>query len=286
MLIQSESVLAALTKKAQGQAHDRSRHLLCPSCGIRTKLYALKDGRRKCSVCGTKFSPDKKTDTVKLRQYAELLLCFCLDITARQASDMTGHRYRLVSAVYDHLRTLLAAQNLTPGKSRLLTDVQTCDRGVHDSSICKRCRGRFACAGHSSGDSPIFGVKMLANQRVFIDPLTEEEADTRFPDAPKKSTFSGYAGFVCKGTFHRFADNERVRDGAEGMWAWMSERLKKHHGIWKKNTGLYLKELEWKFNNRNLEPEAQALAIVEIIPADFLHVWKSEKIELDLARPA
>ncbi len=58
------------------------------------------------------------------------------------------------------------------------------------------------------------------------------------------------------------------------MWTWIHERVRSHHGIWKRNTGFYLKELEWKYNNRSLDPEMQAQKIIELMPADFLTAWE------------
>jgi hypothetical protein len=287
MLIQSDPILAQLTAKVRRHGQDRSRHVLCPQCRVRTKLYLLGDGRKKCSACGVKFHAEKKADAAKLKQYADLLLCFCLNVTAKKASDLTGYHYRLASAVYDHVRTLLASQTLTPGKMRLLRSTEACDRNIHDSEFCSRCRGRFACKGRQSGDAPIFGVKILASGVAFIDPLEDEEASFRF-DQPSRhghATFSNYAGFICRGKFHRFTDNERLSDGAERLWAWMSERLRAHHGIWKKNAGLYLKELEWKYNNRSLSTEIQAQKIADLLPEDFLSTWRqSENISLDLVQ--
>jgi len=55
--------------------------------------------------------------------------------------------------------------------------------------------------------------------------------------------------------------------------------MRNHRGIWKRNTGLYLKELEWKYNNRLLTPETQAMKIAALMPMDFLTRWsdKGEK---------
>ena len=280
MQIRSDAILARLTEKARRRGQDRSRHLLCPACRVRTRLYALKDGRRKCGACGTKFTPEKKADADRLRRHADLLLCFCFGVTARQASAMTGAHYRLASTAYERFRTLLAAQNLMPGKMALLTTVSASGHGVHDSEFCKRCRGRFGCEGRKAGDAPVFGVKILSDGSVFIDPLEEAEAGPRF----ERGKFSGYAGFICRGKFHRFTDNDRAKDGAERLWAWMSERLRRHHGIWKKNTGLYLKELEWKYNHRALSAEEQAAAIADLLPAELLSTWSNDAIGLDLVR--
>ncbi len=274
MLIRSETVLAQLSQKARRHGRDRSRHILCPACRVRTRLYVLSDGRRKCGACGRKFSPDRKSDDVRLKQCADCLLCFCLDFPAQQAADITGHRYRLVSALYDRFRALLAAQTLVPGKIMLITEVRGCPRGVHDSAFCKRCKGRFRCKGHAAGDAPVFGVKILQGNRAFIEPLTDDEASFRFdrPAEPRLGAlrkFSGYAGFICRGSFHRFQDNERGRDGAEQMWSWMSAKLRRHHGIRRRNMGMYLKELEWKYNHRDVLPERQAAEIAAMLPDDF-----------------
>jgi ribosomal protein L37AE/L43A len=86
MIISSDSVQAVLQEKARRYSRDASQHLLCPSCQSRTRLYALSDGRRKCSACGRKFSRGKKTDATRLRQYADTLVCFALDFPA-EASE-------------------------------------------------------------------------------------------------------------------------------------------------------------------------------------------------------
>lgn len=287
MMIQSDTIFRQLTEKAAQHSHDRSRHLLCPQCRIRTKLYALKDGRKKCTKCGKKFRPEKKTDAVKLRQHADLLLCFCLNLTAKKASAETGYHYRLVSAVYDQFRMVLASQNLNPEKIRLLTMPEECDHGIHDSSFCRRCRGNLSCHGRQTGDSRAFGVTMLPNNQVFIEPLRDDGPAFRYdrPTDDSKGKFSEYAGFICNGSFHRFADNVPKKDGAACVWAWMHERLQEHHGIWKRNTGLYLKELEWKYNNRLLPTESQARRLAGLMPEDLLlSVTHPDKIRLDLVQ--
>ncbi len=273
MLIRSDSLLAQLAGKARQSSHDRSRHLLCPSCKARTRLYVLSDGRRKCGSCGKKFVPRRKSSDRALRRHADLLLCFMLDFPARQAATATGIPYRVVIALYASFRRTIAEQNLVPGKIRLMLSTETCDRGIHGSAFCERCRRRFSCKGRLSGDAPVFGVKMLADGRVFIDPLRDEEAAFRF-DRPSavvaNDRYSGYSGFICRGNFRRFADREPRKDGAEQLWSWMSERLRRHHGIWRRNAGLYLKELEWKYNNRSLAPEEQAMRLGALLPPDFL----------------
>ncbi len=279
--MKSDSLLAQISGKVRQSSHDRSRHLLCPSCGKRTRLYVLADGRRKCGSCGKKFVPRRKSLDRSLRRHADLLLCFTFDFPAKQASTLTGIPYRIVLGLYASFRRVIAEQNLVPGKIRLMLSTESCDRGVHGSAFCERCRSRFSCKGRISGDAPIFGVKLLDGGRVFIDPLRDDEALFRF-DRPSIASaadrYSGYSGFICRGNFRRFTDHEPRRDGAEQLWAWMSERLRRHHGIWRKNAGLYLKELEWKYNHRSLSPEDRAQLLITMFPAEFLRPRSVEPV--------
>jgi len=86
----------------------------------------------------------------------------------------------------------------------------------------------------------------------------------------------GYAGFICCGKFHRFMKDAMAKESTEKLWIWIRERIRTHHGIWKRNTGFYLKELEWKFNNRSLEPELLAMKLIELMPMNFLTSWLSK----------
>lgn len=110
-----------------------------------------------------------------------------------------------------------------------------------------------------------------------IDPLKDEEAVFHFhtfgsrEEAPGRR--EGYAGVICCGKFHRFTEDERAKEDAGQLWTWIRERVRSHHGIWKRNTGYYLKELEWKYNNRSVDPDLQARKIIELIPMNFLTSW-------------
>jgi transposase len=48
----------------------------------------------------------------------------------------------------------------------------------------------------------------------------------------------------------RFSSVKVCINGLDGFWSWAKERLIKHHGISKEKFPLYLKELEFRYNNR------------------------------------
>ncbi len=283
MIINVDSLATHLREKVRPMQSDASRHLLCPCCGMRTKLSTLGDGRRKCTACGKKFRVHKVSDENKLRQCAEILLCFCLDFSLQRTVHITRHRYRLVATYYGQFRKLLAEKSVPQEKKRLLSVGRGSVHARRGKSRCLWCKGaiRFGEA------TPVFGVQMRDGDEMYIDPLQDDEAMLHFhtsgtgEETPGRR--EGCVGYICCGKFHRFAEEEgaadsvpataRTKDGTEQLWTWIRERVPSHHRMWKRNTGYFLKELEWKYNNRSVDPDVQARKIVEWMPVDFLTQW-------------
>ncbi len=48
LIINSDFLLLILKEKNQHKKRTKSGNIICPGCKVRTKLYKLKDGRRKC----------------------------------------------------------------------------------------------------------------------------------------------------------------------------------------------------------------------------------------------
>ncbi len=278
MIINADSLVPHLTEKVRPNHSDASRHLLCPDCGTRTRLNTLADGRRKCTICGKKFRIHKVTDENKLRQCAEILLCFCLDFPANRAAQVTHHRYRLVALYYDHFRKLLAEKSVPKEKIQLLF-AQTehlQQEAPQAKSHCKWCKSKVRSV-EAGGRTPVFGVLFRNDGEVYIDPLKDDEAALHLHTLSFRNEEpgcrEGYAGFICCGKFHRFLEDKQAKDSAEQLWTWIRERIRSHHGIWKKNTGFYLKELEWKYNSRSLDLDVQARNFIDLMPVNFLTSW-------------
>jgi len=49
---------------------------------------------------------------------------------------------------------------------------------------------------------------------------------------------------------YKFKQGEVYINGIEGFWAFAKERLIKYHGISRKKFLFYIKEMEWRYNNR------------------------------------
>lgn len=272
-----------LLKKVRPTQSDGSRHLLCPHCGIRTKLNTLGDGRRKCTTCGKKFRIHKVTEGNKLQQCAEILLCFCLDFSERRTAQITYHRYRLVVSYYEHFRRLLAEKSLSPEKIRLLSTHAGNIHVAKDTSRCRWCKTNMRARVVEK--PPVFGVQLKSDGEVLIEPLSDDEAMMYFHSSDtvklSQNRNQSYTGFICCRKFHRLAKTEKAGDGSEMLWTWIRERVRTHSGIWKRNTGFTLKELEWKYNNRSLDPDLQAQKIIASMPEDFLTTWMGKQASLE-----
>ncbi len=280
MIINADSLLPLLKKKVRPLHSDASRHLICPDCGIRTKLNVLGDGRRKCTVCGKKFRIHKATTETKLQQCAEILLCFCLDFSARRTSVIAKHRYRLVIDYYEHFRRTIADSSAPTPYTPILSAEPEPTGLVQAKGKCRWCKSPIRLKKEAQA-LPVFGVQWrAADGTLSINPLKDDQAHSLFPPAGVRAAgpaSEGYVGFICCGKFNRFFQEEKTKSEIEEPWKWVNEGMRNHHGIWKRNTGFYLKEMEWKYNHRSLTPETQAGEIIALMPANFLEKWSGQK---------
>jgi transposase len=49
---------------------------------------------------------------------------------------------------------------------------------------------------------------------------------------------------------YKFKQGKVYINGIKGFWSFAKERLMKHHGISKEKFLFYIKEMEWRYNNR------------------------------------
>ena len=67
----------------------------------------------------------------------------------------------------------------------------------------------------------------------------------------------GYVSQLCTGEIN----------GLKGIWNYAKERLIKHHGVSKEKFPFYLKEMEFRYNNRNTTIFTQLVKyLVNLVP--------------------
>jgi len=122
-------------------------------------------------------------------------------------------------------------------------------------------RGRGA-----SNKVPVFGI-LERDGVVKVDILKDVTAEAilnltiktvRRGSIVYTDRFKSYNSLMFCGYRHlrvdhskRFTSGKVYINGLEGFWSYAKERLIKHHGVSKEKFPLYLKEMEFRYNNRN-----------------------------------
>jgi transposase len=122
-------------------------------------------------------------------------------------------------------------------------------------------RGRGA-----AGKVPVFGI-YERNGTVRVEVVRDVTAASLLGMTVKTvrrgsiiytDKFRGYDALMFCGYRHlrvdhgkRFASGKVYINGLEGFWSYAKERIAKFHGVSKEKFPLYLKEMEFRYNNRH-----------------------------------
>lgn len=268
----------------------------CLRCNSR-KLFAIIDGRLKCRRCRYIFSQFTGTPIVKSRlpldAWYELIWWFVYEFTANKTAKETELPQRLVHRCFSTIRKAIHDYEETEMK-KFFGEVEADETYIgpkfknrrkksrqHYRQINAVKRGR----GAKNLQQPVFGLYQR-NGTVYIKFVS---------DAGKKviqniirgkiileseiytDTWTAYDGLKKKGYRHETIDHgdeeyfkqkgkKKIHiNGIEGFWGYMKERLLKHHGVAKHNLIYYVKELEFRFNYRELKTEKMIEKIINIL---------------------
>jgi len=239
----------------------KNGHRFCPRCNQR-KLYKLNDERRRCSRCKYTFHDFSgrwiNHGRLTCIQWLSLIKLFELELSVRKMSEQMNLAYNTVYRAIQNIRcSILAhaedAPNLFGGEIEL-------DESYFGGRR-KGNRGRGA-----AGKVPVFGILERDGQvRVTVVPnvtaatlINLTVKMVRRGSIIYTDKFKSYDSLMFCGYRHlkvdhgkRFSSGKVYINGLEGFWSWAKERLIKHHGVSKTHFPLYLKELEFRYNNRH-----------------------------------
>jgi transposase len=239
----------------------KNGHRFCPRCKQR-KLYKLADERYRCSRCDYTFHDFSgrwiNYGRLSAVQWLSLIKLFELEVSVRKMSMQLGLSYRAVYGAVSAIRMAILshaedAQSLLGGEIEL--------DEAYFGGRRKGNRGRGA-----AGKVPVFGI-LEREGRVHVSVVPDVSAATLLKLTIKKvrrgsvvytDKFGSYNSLMFCGYRHLKVDHQKYFssgkvyiNGLEGFWSWAKERLIKHHGVSKDRFPLYLKELEFRYNNRN-----------------------------------
>jgi transposase len=248
--------------------------MACKSCNS-SEFYYLERSRVRCKQCGKDIYPLKGTRFSKLRispsQWLSLIKLFELSVSTRKAAKDTSLSYKTSLKAYDLIRRVLA-EDLARADDFLKGELEADESYFGGRRKGKRGRG----AGHKT---IVFGI-LERGGKVSVSIVTDVKAESLMNETVRKvrrgsivytDKWRGYDSLMFCGYRHlnidhkyKFKQGKVYINGIEGFWSFAKERLMKHHGISKEKFLYYIKEMEWRYNNREKD-------IFEILVDLMLH---------------
>ncbi len=179
---------------------------------------------------------------------------FCDDLTAFETSRLVHLNRHTVEDYFNRFRSVVLKDSLEKGKFNGEVEI---DESYFGPTRVKGKRGRGA------GEKiPVIGL-LKRGGKVHVQIVTnctKEElmpvirgriltGSTIYTDG-WRSYDHGYRHYRVHHAKNEFARGRSHVNGIESFWSFVKRRLRKFNGVRKNTFLLYLKESEWRFNNR------------------------------------
>jgi transposase len=221
---------------------------------------------KKCKLKRQKISNSK---------FNKILEYFCQDLTAFKTSQIIGVNRKTVDRYYNLFRLLIFENQLKQELDKFGGEVEI-DESYFGPKRIRGKRGRGA-----KGKIPVIGL-LKRNSKVYTKIVAKCDKKQLLPVIKGKileeSTvytdgWKSYDGLVLNGYKHyriyhskdEFARGKNHINGIESFWSYTKRRLAKFNGIYKHYFLIYLKESEWRFNNRNNDLKKELKKLVKNI---------------------
>ncbi|MBI4043672.1 MAG: IS1595 family transposase [Candidatus Diapherotrites archaeon] len=225
-------------------------------------LSRLRDKRVWCSACRSKYS------LRKLKRDLKVLYYFYLEVSARKCARELGLNYKTIAKRYMQYREAILRYSENDFK-KLHGKIEADESYFGGKRKGNRGRGAF-------NKQAVFGI-LERNGRVYTAVVENVSAKTLFNHIKKKTRkgsvfytdcFKSYKDLKQYGKHNRvkhsktFGKGHNHINGIEGFWSFAKERFHKYHGINKQNYPLYIKEMEFRFNNRKENLYARLIGVI------------------------
>jgi len=235
-------------------------HLFCPNCD-RSNPYHLASGRFRCRRCKSDFNifSGRWLSSVRLPpiQWLWMIKLFDLEVSTRRAACELDLPYPTALRAMDAIRNAIMANSQMPNE--LKGEVEADESYFGGKRKGKRGRG-------AAGKVPVFGI-IERKGKVWVQPVEDVSADTLMAATVRKVRrgsivytdqwhgydslmFCGYPRLKVNHSKHFVREKVHI-NGMEGFWAYAKQRLMKFHGVDPWKFPMYLKEQEFRYNNRD-----------------------------------
>jgi transposase len=242
------------------------------------EIYRIVGKRFRCKRCKYTFHDftGRWVNKVRIscRDWLWIIKLFELELSARKISQQVGLSYPTVLKAVTVIRMAIVANN------SVIEDLLGGEIELDEAYFGGRRKGK---RGRGAANKvPVFGI-LERDGVVRVEAVNDVSSETllnltiktvRRGSIVYTDKFRSYDALMCCGYRHlkidhhkRFSTGKVYINGLEGFWSYAKERLIKHHGVSKEKFPLYLKEMEFRYNNRN-NPVFDLLAqyLVDFVP--------------------
>lgn len=190
-------------------------------------------------------------------QWLALIKLFDLSVSARKSSTEVHLSCETTLKAYDIIRESIV-DHLALDDEILRGEIELDESYFGGKRKGKRGRG-------AAKKTIVFGI-LVRGGKVSVNIVTDVKAETLMNETVKKvrrgsivytDKWQGYNSLMFCGYRHlnidhryKFKQGKVYINGIEGFWSFAKDRLIKYHGISKDKFLYYIKEMEWRYNNR------------------------------------
>jgi transposase len=197
----------------------------------------------------------------------DLIKYFCAGVTARVAAELTGISRNSSILFFHKLRETIFEQLALETPELFGGEIEVDESYFGGTRKGKRGRG-------AAGKVPVFGL-LKRNGRVYVAIIQNVSSATLIPIIRDKirpdsivytDSFRSY-DVLDVSEFHHvrinhsqlFADETNHINGIENFWNQAKRHMRRFNGIPSQHFHLFIKECEWRFNNRPVANLAKVL---------------------------
>lgn len=255
------------------------KNVSCRKC-LKTKVLWISEKEFRCkncwNVCSFTTNTFLERSRLSLRFWYEILWCFTLSHAANKAGKLLGADPKICWQSYQIIRKAIV--QYSENNKEQITGTVEIDESFYGGTfknLRKETRRQYRLEGKAKRGrgaiyrkQPVFGI-YKRNGSVYLELITECTKQELEPIITKKikketevfsDTLTSYNGLMGLGYVHEsvnhgmeiYVDGRVHINGMEGFWGLSKTNMHTYKGIKKKNWMLYLKEMEFRYNNRKL----------------------------------
>lgn len=234
--------------------------VFCTRCRSR-KIYRIGGKRYRCRRCRYTFHDFSNRWfnrlNISYKKWLWIIKFFEVELSARKIAQQVGLSYPTVLKAVTIIRLAILADQ--DGEGFLKGEIELDETYFGGRRKGKRGRG-------AAGKVPVFGI-YERNGTVRVEVVKNVTAESLLNMTIKTvrrgsivytDKFKSYDALMFCGYRHlridhkkRFSSGRVYINGLEGFWSYAKERIIKFHGVSKEKFPLYLKEMEFRYNNRH-----------------------------------